>query len=343
MADMNVAQKAGKRYLPKVADAVFKYNGEIAFVAQANTSTEVNIQTTMDTIRAGQNNVVIGTVLSEKTIDVNFSTPEWKIEFLAANIGESITIGNVNFTVTDIQLAATNGVITLPDVPVDGVIYIDAVGKGNYTKVAATSKEVDLTAYGITGSACVNVIGCFEKSGKRVNLSASTSPLVGELILESPIFEGTKGKVGLSQYIFPAFALSGNWDQRFSSDASYEISGTAVATASEVCGEGDSYGTYQETYYDDEELNNFEYIHAAPSAIELGLDGTATIEVYGVRSGLYAKTKIESGVTFASSDSTVATVGVSTGVVTAASVGTTYVTVTYGELKDTVEVEVTNG
>ena len=339
---MNVAQKAGKRYLPKVADAVFKYNGSIAFVAKANTSSEVNIQTTMDQIRAGQNNVVIGTVLSEKTIDVNFQTPEWRIEFLAANIGETITIGNVNFTVTDIQLAAVSGVITLPDVPVDGVIYIDAVGRGDYVKVTATTKEVDLTAYGVTGNACVNVIGCFEKTGKRVNLSASTSPLVGELILESPIFEGTKGEVGKSQYVFPAFSLSGNWDHNFGSDVSYEISGTAVATASAVCGEGDSYGYYQETYLDDSEINDFEYIHAVPSAIELGLDGTATIEVYGVRSGLYAKTKIDADVTFASSDSTVATVGATTGVVTAAAVGTTYVTVTYGELTDVVSVEVSN-
>lgn len=73
----NVAAIAGKRFMPKVADATFKYNGMIAFVAKANTDSQVNIQTTQNQIRAGQQNAVIGVVTSEKTIDVSFSTPEW--------------------------------------------------------------------------------------------------------------------------------------------------------------------------------------------------------------------------------------------------------------------------
>ena len=75
----NVAAIAGKRFMPKVANAIFKVNGVPAFVAKANTDSQVNIQTTQDQIRAGQNNVVIGAVISEKTIDISFSTPEWQI------------------------------------------------------------------------------------------------------------------------------------------------------------------------------------------------------------------------------------------------------------------------
>ena len=86
----NAAAIAGKRFMPKVADATFKYQGMIAFVAKANTDSQVNIQTTQNQIRAGQQNAVIGVVTSEKTIDVSFSTPEWQPEFLAANIGEEI-------------------------------------------------------------------------------------------------------------------------------------------------------------------------------------------------------------------------------------------------------------
>ena len=33
----NAAAIAGKRFMPKVADATFKYQGMIAFVAKANT------------------------------------------------------------------------------------------------------------------------------------------------------------------------------------------------------------------------------------------------------------------------------------------------------------------
>ena len=95
----NVAAIAGKRFMPKVSNAIFKVNGVPAFEAKANTDSQVNIQTTQDQIRAGQNNVVIGTITSEKTIDITFSTPEWKVEFLAANIGETIQVGRFAFEV----------------------------------------------------------------------------------------------------------------------------------------------------------------------------------------------------------------------------------------------------
>lgn len=341
MANENVAQKAGKCFLPKVANAIFKYNGEIAFTATANTDSQVNIQTTTEYKRAGQNNVVIGSIVSEKTVEANFTTPEWKIEFLAANIGETIQIGTFNFTISDLQFEATAGVITLPAVPIDNVIYVEI--NGVYTKVDdVDSTTVDLTSKGITGDVCVNIIGCFPANGKRLNISASSSPLVGELILETPIFKGTKGKIGTSQYVFPAFALSGNWDQSYGTDATYQISGTAIATTSLVCGEGDSYGYYQEKLLDDAEVNTFENIIATPSIVELEVAETATIDVYGIKGGLYAKSKL-TGATFASADTGIASVGASTGVITGVAQGTTTITVTYnGTPVDVVSVEVSS-
>lgn len=332
----NAAAVAGKRFMPKVANATFKVNGIPAFVATANTDSQVNIQTTQDQIRAGQNNVVIGTITSEKTIDITFSTPEWQIEYLAANIGETIQVGSFAFEVTDLTFPATDGVITLTEIPADKKIYVNV--NGAYVTVPATSTTVDLTAYGITGDECVSAIGMFNKNGKRVNLSASTDPLVGELVLDSPIFEGTKGKVGSSQYVFPAFALSGNWNHQYSSDASYEISGTAVATNSTVCGEGQSYGYYQE-YIDGEDVASYSMIVAAPSTVELAVGETETIKVYGTKGALYAKSEI-TGATFATTDTSYFTVGADTGVITPVSEGTGTITVTYNGLTTTVDVEI---
>lgn len=332
----NVAAIAGKRFMPKVANATFKVGGVPAFVAKANTDSQVNIQTTQDQIRAGQNNVVIGTVTSEKTIDISFSTPEWQIEYLAANIGETIQLGTYAFEVTDLTFAATEGVITLNEIPSNKVIYVDV--NGSYVTVPVETTTVDLKAYGIEGSECVAIIGMFNKNGKRVNLSADSDPLVGELILDSPIFEGTKGKVGTSQYVFPAFALSGNWNHQYGSDASYEISGTAVATNSTVCGEGQSYGYYQE-YIDGEDADSFSMIVAAPSAIEIAVDDTETITAYGTKGALYAKTKL-TGATFATSAADKFTVNASTGVITGVAVGTGTVTVAYNGMTTTVDVEV---
>lgn len=333
----NVAYKAGKRFLPKVANASFYYDGVLAFVAKANTDSQVNIQTTQDQIRAGQNNVVIGAVTSEKTIDISFSTPEWKPEFLAANIGETIQIGDWSFEVSDTTYTVTDGKITLAEMPSDGVIYVDV--NGTYVKVEVPETlEVDVSAYGVTDK-CISVFGMFDKKGKRINLSTDTDPLVGKLILDSPIFEGTKGKVGTSQYVFPAFALSGNWDQTYGADATHEISGTAIATDSEVCGEGQSYGYYQE-YVDTDTLDSFSMIFAAPSVVELAVGETETIKVYGSMGVLYNKTELTSDVTFAT-EATEFTVGTATGLVTAVSAGAGTITVTYGNLTTTVSVEVT--
>lgn len=332
----NVAAIAGKRFMPKVANATFKVNGVPAFIATANTDSQVNIQTTQNQIRAGQNNVVIGTVTSEKTIDITFSTPEWQIEYLASNIGETIQVGDFGFEVTDLTFPSVSGVITLTEIPADKKIHVNV--NGAYVTVPATTTTVDLNAYGITGDECVSAIAMFKKSGKRVNLSASTDPLVGELVLDSPIYEGTKGKVGSSQYVFPAFALSGNWNHGYKADTSYEISGTAVATSSTVCGEGQSYGYYQE-YIDGEDTTAFSMIVAAPSAVELAVDETETLKVYGTKGALYAKTEI-TGATFATTDTSYFTVGASTGLITAVAEGTGTVTVTYNGMTTTVDVEV---
>lgn len=331
----NTAAIAGKRFMPKVANATFKYDGVVAFTATANTDSQVNIQTTQDQIRAGQNNVVIGAVTSEKTIDISFSTPEWKIEFLAANIGETIQVGEFSFEITDKTYTVTNGKITLDEIPADKIIYVEI--DGSYVKLTATTTEIDLTSYGVTDS-CVSVIVTANKNGKRVNLSADTDPLVGELILDSPIFEGTKGKVGSSQYVFPAFALSGNWNHQHGSDASYEISGTAIATSSTVCGEGQTYGYYQE-YIDGEDTTSFAMITAAPSVVELVVGEVETLTVYGAKGAMYAKSVIDSGVTFAT-DSDKFTVDATKGTITAVSEGAGTVTVTYNNLVAIVDVEV---
>src|SRR5574344_1334971 len=198
----NAAAIAGKRFMPKVADATFKYQGMIAFVAKENTDSQVNIQTTQNQIRAGQQNAVIGVVTSEKTIDVSFSTPEWQPEFLAANIGEEIKIGDWAFEVTDLALGSNEGKITLPSVPSNKKIYANI--NNMWVTISAETTTVDLKPYGVssTESECISVIGMFNAYGKRINLSADSEPLVGELILTSPIFEGTKGKVGKGQYVF---------------------------------------------------------------------------------------------------------------------------------------------
>lgn len=324
----NVAQKSGKYFLPKTADAIFKIDGQIAFIAKANTSAQVQIQTTQSEIKGGQTNALIGVITTEKAVDISFSTPEWQPEFLAANIGTVIRYGTQNFYIDDTPyVAGVGGVITLPAIPADKQIQVEINGK--WVTVAATTTTVDLSAYGIKENDCVTAIALLPKDGKEISILVDTDPSIGELVLKSPIFLGTKGKVGEAQYIFPSFALSGNWTQQFSADVSYEITGKAIAVAGKKCGESETYGYYREFITDDDN-SDFANIVVTPSTIELAVDGTQQLAVYGIRGALSEKEALTTGVTFAIADGGASIASVTAGgLVTGLAAGTTTVTATY--------------
>lgn len=327
----------GVRFMPKTANAIVRIDGQIAFTATANTAANVSMTMEKTEKRGGQNNVILGTLFSDSAVTASFTSVEWKPEFLAAKIGSVITIGQYDFINEKLQLQAVEGVVTLAEKPSDSKLYVNI--NGEFVSVPADTTTVDLTAFGVKNE-CVKAVAIFKRLGKRVNLSAESTPTVGELTLSSPIFEGTKGEVGEGQYVFPAFQFDGNWNQDFSGDANYEMAGSAIATDSTVCGEGQSYGSYVETYKDDSEIMSFSAITAAPSIVEIKVADTETVTVYGSKGALYAPILISNeDVTFASSTPETATVSAE-GVITGVAVGETTVTVTYKGLKAEIEVDV---
>ena len=335
----NIAKDMGKLFLPKDADALFKIDNMVAFNAKANTSAQVEITTAQDQKRGGQANAVIGVVTSEKSVSVTFTTPEWQPEFLAANIGTTIRFGQKNFYIDNLTFTPDNtGKITLPAIPADKKVQVEINGK--WLSIDATTTTVDLSGYGVTETDCIKTIILLPKDGKEISLLVDTDPSIGELILTSPIFRGTKGQVGTAQYTFPSFALSGNWTQVFSTDASYDISGTAIAIAGEYCGESETYGYYREYISDDDVA--YVGIAAAPSAVELEVGDTQQISVYGIRGALYDKTLLDTGVTFAVVEGGSTYVSVSNaGLITALAAGEATVKATYGTFTANVAVTVT--
>lgn len=345
MAETNIAQASGKYYLPKTADAYFYINEMLAFTAKANTSANVDIKTTQSELKGGQNNSVIGVVTSEKAIDVSFETPEWKPEFLAANIGTTIRYGSQNFTIGNLTYQADeNGKITLDEVPADGKIQVSINNAWLVLAVEGDTAPItlDLSSYGVKSGDCIEAVGVFKRTGKEISLTVDTDPSVGKLVLTSPIFRGTSGEVGTSEYTFPAFALSGNWTQAFSADTKYTVSGKPIAVTGEKCGEGETYGYYREYIKDEAELS-IAMIAASPSVIELETGDTQQLSVYGAKNALYEKIELTDGVTYAVDAGTTGITVSTTGLVTAVSACTgAVVTVAYKDFKTTVSVTVTD-
>lgn len=328
----------GYQFLPKTADAIFEYDGNVAFVAKANTSASVAISQTKTEKRAGQNNVLIGTIFSDMAIEVSLTSASWQAEFLAAEVGSPIRVGKYEFISNDLSIMATakegKTIIALPAVPVDGYINIE-LPTGGYAKVPAKTTEVDITAYGFNDKDCIKALGLFEYAGKRIDLAVDSVPLIGKLTLTSPIYDGAKGKVGKSEYVFPIFQFDGNFTQNYTADATYEMKGNAIATDSGECGQGESYGYYQEYIENDAILTSYSTIIATPTIIELSASkgDKETLTVYGKKTSLYERVLIpndDEKLTFTSDKDSVATVD-SKGVITAVGTGDATVTVKYND------------
>lgn len=304
------------RLLPKVADAYFKINGQLAFVAKANTAANVNITTQRTDKRGGQDNAILATVFSDSNVEVGFTSVSWQPEYLAASIGATIQIrDDLVFNSENLSVAVKDSKITLSEVPADKTVYIQK--DGGYIAIPAESTIVDVSNYGLKDGECLTCVMMLKRSGKRIGISTDITPTIGELTLSSPLFAGAKGRIGTAEYVFPTFQFGGNFDHQFSTDASYALSGQALATASDVCGMGSEFGHYQEYISDEEEITSFTQIIATPSVMELTLseNETGTITVYGLKNALYDRIPITTNLVFGT-DSENITVDAERGVVT---------------------------
>lgn len=329
------------KLLPKTADAYFKMNGMLAFVAKANTAASVEISMEKTEKRGGQNNALLATIFSNTAVAVSVTAIDWKPEFLAASIGSTISVGSYNFRAdettyvgvgdgTPAGTSDTHVNITLPAVPANNVINIRV--DGGYIEIPATTVTVDVKPYGFTNGSCVPVLALYTQTGKKVSIGTNSTPCIGELTLSSPLFTGGAGEVGKSEYVFPSFQFDGNFTHNFSNDANFELKGTALQSGGS-CGSGTEYGYYQEYSLSDATLTAFTSIVATPTVVELDLSDTETqqITTYGVKNALHDRSLLannDAKLTYVSGTPATCTVS-STGLVTPVAVGTSVITVTY--------------
>lgn len=315
-------EKQEVRFLPKVADAYFKVNGNLAFIAKANTAANVNITTQRTDKRGGQDNAIIGTIFSDSAVEIGFTSASWQPEFLAASIGSVIQTRDGNFYSENLSYTVdAEGKITLTEEPSDGKIYV--MKNGGYLAIPVTELEVDVSDYGFKEGDCISCVAMIKRNGNRIGISTDITPTTGNLTLSSPLFSGTKGRIGTAEYVFPNFQFGGSFNHQFSTDASYELSGVAIATGSDICGNKDEFGYYQEYLNDEDTITTFTQIVASPAVMELELEGDSGVEkgkisVYGLKNALYDRIPISSDLAFAvdGEGSTYVNVGATSGEVT---------------------------
>ena len=149
-----------------------------------------------------------------------------------------------------------------------------------------------------------------------------------------------KGKVGEVQIEVPSFQLNGTFDISLeaSGNTTTKLDGDALAVEGASCADGSVYAYITEipSVASSVAVND---LAVTPAVIEIAVNEEKKLNIIGIKGGLYSNVAIDAkDCVITSDDSSTATV--TDGVVKGVQAGTTYINVSYGEVKDVVKVTV---
>lgn len=318
-------------FLVSTADFAFYYNDKLACTGTTNLNTSIAVTMEEQDVNGGKGNKLLYSFKSNRALEITLEAADWKLEYIAANVGSKITQG-----IEDVYHIAecndvVNGIVTLKDTTVSDVAV--EIKSGSIVIIpldeVTNGTTIDLTPFNVT-SGMVNCTYMYKALAKKVVIDADTSPLVGRLVLDADKHNNKVGKVGTVQIVIPSYALSGEFNIEFTPDGvtSSNMDGKALAVEGTTCADGSAiYGYITET--DDNEEAVAVYDIVIDSAITVMRVGdTQTLKAVGIKSTLYETVEI-TGVRFTSATPAVATVVEATGVVNAVANGTAVITASY--------------
>lgn len=331
-----------KTFLVSTADFILKYNGVVACTGTTNLNTSIEVSMQEQNVNAGKGNKLAYSFKYGRELSPSLEAADWKLEFIAVNVGSKITEGlNEVYKMGEcVQLTA--GVGVLASTPI-GDVAIE-LPNGTIVTVTPDTTSVDLSAYGMANES-VKATYQYSRNTKKLVIDAESSPMVYELILDADKHNNKLGKVGSVQIVVPSFQPDGNFTISFTPDGvtSTTINGKALAVEGERCSDGASVYAYINEFDDTETVMQVSEIAATPATITLDsaeTSKTATISVIGLKGALYAPIQLENAeCEFVSDAVEFATVD-ENGVVTPVTAGNAKIIVTYDGKTDEIDVVV---
>ena len=320
--------------------------GEIIVTSKTLTDSGINFSVTAEDIRGGKANAILGKYFHDTAMELTLTDALFSLEYLALNVGGTITASSNVFTTEQITVAVAD-TITVSETPqkfgeVGTIGWVSIAGKDEWTKVTfdPTTKTATLAGIPVGTTVCVKYVHT-DASAEQFIVSSAFIPDQVHAVLTLPLFKATVGadasytsssKVGEVQVDIPNFLLAGAQELSLSSSgaATTALSGSALAsyTGNEGCDADGYYAILKQVTYNKDEWADVKALVIADSDIDLEADETQTLEVYALYSGVKAPRLVEnSKLTFTSSDTAVATVGANTGLVTAVATGTSNIEV----------------
>lgn len=331
---MGQAIERSKDFLVSTADVAFFVNDVLAFTGTTSLNTSIAVSMEDQEITGGKGNKTLYKYKYGRKLAPTIEMAEWNLSYIAAQVGSTIFEGLKDVFAVAECVTLTGGVGTLKKVPI-GKVYVENPD-GSTAEVTPVGSTITV------GSDDGTVLATYQYSTnvKRVTIDAESTPFVGRLLMSADKHNNKKGKVGEVQIEVPSFQLSGNFDISLESSGTTttKLEGDALAVEGASCSDGSVYAYITEIPSQASAVSVSD-IAATPAVVNLSVNETKTINIVGIKGGLYSNVGIDiADCTITSEDSAIATI--SDGVITGVAVGATYINVDYNGIKDVIKVTV---
>lgn len=331
---MGNVNERSKDFLVSTADVAFMVNDVLAFTGTTSLNTSLSVSMEDQELTGGKGNKTLYKYKYGRKLSPSIEMVEWKLAYIAANVGSTITEGLKDVYSVAECVTLTNGVGIVNKTPV-GNVFVE-LADGSTVEVTPVGSTITVG----TENGKVLVTYKYNTNVKRITIDAESTPMLGRLIMTADKHNNKKGKVGEIQIEVPSFQLNGTFDITLeaSGNTTTKLEGDALAVEGETCKDGDTYAYITEIPSEESAISVRE-LAATPAIMNIAVDEERTISVIGIKGGLYSNVGIDvADCVITSEASDIATV--TDGVVKGVSAGTTYINVTYNDVSDIIKVTV---
>lgn len=298
----------------------------------------LTISVTAEDIRGGLSNPLLGRYFHDSVLEANIVDALFDLSYLALNVGGEVTVGG-DTLVTETVTVATANQITVAGTPVafgnaGTVGWFTLQGEDNWTPITFNGQTAETT---VAKDAVVCVrYNATNDALKEFIIPSSVIPSELHVIMTYPLFAAGSDKASLSTSSqvgelivdIPRFQFAGNVELSLTSSgvATSNLSGSALAMNTAInCKDLGRYGTVKMNIFDQNWYDDLIALAIDNADVALKNSETETLKVIGIYQdgGTILTNLIDNAkLTFTSGDTSKATVGAHTGVVTAAASGT---------------------
>jgi hypothetical protein len=271
-----------------------------------------------------------------KKLEASIEDCRFDETYIALQNGTTISTALQDFYIFDEIVTLAAGAGSVAQTPTSK-IYVE---KPDNTIVTVTPTAKAFTVSGLTTEK-VKVSYRYQDTIDSITINADDFPKSYELTMFTKICDknGVKANV---QIIIPQFKLSGSLDISLTQDgvSTSKMDGKALAADDDATGKQYYAKVLIKPVTGSAVVLTGIAVTPPSATLDVSDGDTLQLEVIGIQGGIKANINNPSGTTFASSDATKATVGETTGLVTAVAAGTTIITATNGSFTDEVNITV---